>query len=80
MTVMPMSRAAFAIARAPQGWAVRRSDAFVEAHASLRDAVAAARALAGEAAVGRPVLIGIDCQCARPLLPLAWRPPKLQRR
>ena len=74
-----MSRAAFAIARGPRGWALRRRGSFLETHASLPDAVAAARALAREASDGSPVLIGIDCQCARPLLPLEWRPPKLRQ-
>jgi hypothetical protein len=77
---MPLSRAALAIARGPQGWAIRRGDVVVDAYASLRDAVAAARALAGETVARRPALIGIECQCARPILPLEWRPPKMQRR
>ncbi|MFO1055989.1 MAG: hypothetical protein U1E53_03375 [Dongiaceae bacterium] len=74
-----MSRATFAIARGPRGWALRRGGSLLEAHASLPDAVAAARALALAASDGGPALIGIDCQCARPLLPLEWRPPKLRQ-
>jgi hypothetical protein len=77
---MPPSRADFAIARCPQGWAIRRGEVLVEAYASLRDAVAAARTLAGEQLHRtHPLLIGIDCQCARPMLPLQWMPPRAQR-